>query len=140
MEGLFAVPEEAVKPGAPELFEILAQGPEGLVLERIVSNGQTTPPGQWYEQTCDEWVAVLRGSARIAYEDGEEVPLEQGGCLLLPAGRRHRVSYCSSPCIWLALHACGLAPCAAAVDAQGPGERAAGKNRASLVDMASDVR
>jgi cupin 2 domain-containing protein len=43
-----------------ELFEALLDRP-GVRLERIVSTGQTTPDGDWYDQTADEWVVLLRG-------------------------------------------------------------------------------
>jgi len=45
-----------------ERFETLLATP-GLKLERIVSTGQTTPEGQWYDQDRDEWVVLLRGGA-----------------------------------------------------------------------------
>ena len=32
-------------------------------IERIVSLGQTSPPGFWYDQPWAEWVVVLAGSA-----------------------------------------------------------------------------
>ena len=43
-----------------ELFEALLDRP-GVRLERIVSTGQTTPDGDWDDQTADEWVVLLRG-------------------------------------------------------------------------------
>jgi glyoxylase-like metal-dependent hydrolase (beta-lactamase superfamily II) len=44
-------------------------------LERIISRGHTTPPGEWYDQDRDEWVVVLRGSAGLRFEgeNGERV-------------------------------------------------------------------
>lgn len=72
-------------------------------VERIVSSGQVSPAGFWYEQDEDEWVLVLQGEGRIQYEKGNEAVLRTGDCILLPAGKRHRVSYTSQnpPCIWL---------------------------------------
>ena len=43
----------------PELFETLATGAGSIRVERIVSNGQVTPEGEWYDQDLDEWVVVL---------------------------------------------------------------------------------
>ena len=43
----------------PELFETLATGAGSIRVERIVSNGQVTPEGEWYDQDPDEWVVVL---------------------------------------------------------------------------------
>lgn len=78
-------------------------GDSSVRIERIVSSGQVSPDGFWYDQDEDEWVTVLQGEGRIQYPDGEEVRLLQGDYLLLPAGKRHRVSYTSTtpPCIWL---------------------------------------
>jgi cupin 2 domain-containing protein len=76
-------------------------------LERIVSTGHATPPGQWYDQETTEWVVVLRGRAglRFADEDGPRA-LGPGDCLSITAHRRHRVEWTDpdEPTIWLALH------------------------------------
>lgn len=78
----------------------------GVKIERIVSSGQSTPEGQWYDQPRDEWVALLQGEATLQYEDASEVTLTAGSHLLIPAHTRHRVARTSPtpPCIWLAVH------------------------------------
>lgn len=91
-----------------EVFEALLQAP-GVKLERIVSRGQATPAGEWYDQAWDEWVAVLAGAARLRVEepDGEaEYDLGPGDALLLPARCRHRVTWTDPEraTVWLALH------------------------------------
>ncbi len=43
-----------------ERFEELMRGGP-FRLERIISTGQITREGQWYDQEHDEWVLVLRG-------------------------------------------------------------------------------
>ena len=101
----------------PELFDTLATGAGSIRVERIVSNGQVTPEGEWYDQDLDEWVVVLEGEARLHYMDGEEVGLKKGDSLFLPKRRKHRVVYTSSPCIWLAIHANLLAPQSIIADA-----------------------
>ena len=80
----------------PELFDTLAAGAGSIRVERIVSNGQVTPEGEWYDQDLDEWVVVLEGEARLHYMDGEEVGLKKGDSLFLPKRRKHRVVYTSS--------------------------------------------
>lgn len=102
--GLAALPA----PGEPELFQTLALGSGPLRIERIVSNGQVTPEGEWYDQEWDEWVVVLEGEARLGYEDGRETTLGRGESLFLPRRLKHRVTYTSSPCLWLAVHAASL--------------------------------
>jgi cupin 2 domain-containing protein len=78
-----------------------------LRLERIVSLGQATPPGEWYDQEQAEWVALLTGRAALRLEGEEElVVLRPGDYLLIPAHRRHRVEWTDprEPTVWLALH------------------------------------
>lgn len=76
----------------------------GVRIERIVSQGQTSPPGFWYEQAEHEWVVVLRGQARLNVA-GELHELQPGDAIDLPAGCRHRVEWTTSeePTIWLAV-------------------------------------
>jgi cupin 2 domain-containing protein len=92
-----------------ELFEAVAEG-GGVLVERIVSTGQSTPPGEWLEGERDEWVVLLHGEAELAFADGTRIALSAGDQLLLAAGVRHRVERTSAdpPCIWLAVHARGL--------------------------------
>lgn len=95
---------ETPAPDGREIFETLLTGPGELLVERIVSHGQTTAPGQWYDQDRDEWVMVLEGRARLSLAGGREATLEAGDWLWLPKHCRHRVEYASSPCVWLAVH------------------------------------
>lgn len=80
---------------------------EGVRIERIVSPGQASPPGFWYDQEWSEWVLLLSGSASLLFE-GEPTPrkLKRGDYLLIPAGRRHRVEWtdATEPTIWLTVH------------------------------------
>lgn len=102
-ENIYAI--ESITNTEKELFELLV-GHETIKVERIVSWGQTTPEGAWYDQSDDEWVILLMGEARIGYEDGTSVDLKAGDHLLIEAHVRHRVEMTSTnpPCIWLALH------------------------------------
>ncbi len=89
-----------------ELFETLADSGT-LRIERIVSQGHTTPPGEWYDQEWDEWVLLLSGGATLRFEDQEAVILlTPGDHLLIPAHRRHRVEMTDEGenTIWLAVH------------------------------------
>jgi cupin 2 domain-containing protein len=89
-----------------ELFELLVQS-AGARLQRIVSLGHATPPGQWYDQDTNEWVVLLRGAASLRFED-EPAPrvLVPGDWIDIPAHRRHRVEWTAAgePTVWLALH------------------------------------
>ncbi|MDJ0637146.1 MAG: cupin domain-containing protein [Xenococcaceae cyanobacterium MO_188.B29] len=88
-----------------ELFESLVSA-DNILIERIISTGQVTPPGDWYDQDKDEWVILLQGEAILAYADGSQTKLIVGDYLFIPAHQKHRVEYTSSqpPCIWLAVH------------------------------------
>ena len=76
-----------------------------VTIERIVSHGQASPPGFWYDQDRAEWVIVLKGSAELRI-DGEPAPrhLRVGDYVHLPAHTRHRVEWTDAPTIWLAVH------------------------------------
>ncbi len=55
-----------------ERFDDLLTLP-GLKIERIVSTGQASPPGFWYDQGWTEWVLLLSGAAAVEFE-GEAEP------------------------------------------------------------------
>ena len=102
IKNLFSeVPEQL----AAEWFETLLQR-QGVRLERIVSQGQATPPGEWYDQEQDEWVVLLSGSAALRFETGEDHHLKPGDHLLIPAHCKHRVEATDEheKSVWLALH------------------------------------
>ena len=86
-----------------EVFEKLLDLPH-IHIEKITSNGQTS--SQWYESKKDEWVLLIEGEGRLLFEDGKELTLKKGEHLYIPKMQRHKVSYTSSPTIWLAIHFC----------------------------------
>jgi cupin 2 domain-containing protein len=88
-----------------EEFEQIVAG-KNIQIERIVSTGQTTPYGQWYDQKLDEWVILLQGEAELSYTDDTRIKLKSGDYLLIPAHTMHCVEYTSvePACIWLAVH------------------------------------
>lgn len=96
---------DATAPMGRERFETLLARP-GARVERIVSAGQATPPGEWYDQEGEEWVVLLSGRATLRFADGTILVLAPGDWLLIPAHARHRVEATSvePPCVWLALH------------------------------------
>lgn len=88
--------------GAEQIQQLLAT--EGVRIEHIVSHGQASPAGFWYDQSAAEWVALLQGSATLAIEGEPGVELGAGDYLLIPAHLRHRVERVSQDAIWLAVH------------------------------------
>ncbi|MBN1155239.1 cupin domain-containing protein [candidate division KSB1 bacterium] len=80
---------------------------ERVVIERIVSQGQSSPQGFWYDQDNDEWVIVLQGRASLRFEtEAQLVKLVAGDYLLIPAHVRHRVEWTDPDVqtIWVAVH------------------------------------
>lgn len=89
-----------------EQLETLCRA-RGFRVERIVSSGQGSPEGFWYDQDWDEWVMMLRGGATLQLLDPEEtVYVAPGDWIFLPAHRKHRVESTSREpaAIWLAVH------------------------------------
>jgi len=84
----------------------LADSP-GAKIERIVSTGQASPPGFWYDQDETEWVFLIAGSAGLLIE-GERFPrrLGPGDFVEIPAHVRHRVEWTDAgeATVWLAVH------------------------------------
>ena len=89
-----------------EEFTVVARLP-GARVERIVSTGQASPPGVWYDQEWNEWVVLLSGSARLRLEGEPSArAMAPGDFINIPAHRRHRVEATDprEPTIWLAIH------------------------------------
>lgn len=88
-----------------EVIETLAAG-RNVRVERIVSRGQSSPVGFWYDQDQAEWVVVLKGESKLLIEgETEAIHLRVGDHCLIPAHQKHRVEWTSpdGPTIWLAV-------------------------------------
>ena len=88
-----------------ELVELLVNE-KTVRIERIVSRGQASPDGFWYDQPQSEWVTVLRDRARLLFAGDEEtVELGPGDFINIPAHSRHRVQGTTpdEPTVWLAV-------------------------------------
>lgn len=99
IENIFEFPNQLP---SEELFETLLDHDQ-IAIKRIISTGQVTPAGEWYDQKQNEWLIVLQGSGELSYEDNSRINLKTGDYLLIPAHQKHRVEYTSTepPCIWL---------------------------------------
>ncbi len=73
-----------------------------LRIERIISHGHASPEGFWYDQGDHEWVIVVKGAARLQFEDGI-VEMKPGDFVNIPAFKKHRVDWTTpnEPTIWL---------------------------------------
>jgi len=94
-------------PKAAEQFDTLLARP-GMRVERIVSTGQASPTGFWYDQPQQEWVVLLTGSAGLAFADtpDQTLVLRPGDAVTIAAHRRHRVEWTApgETTVWLAIH------------------------------------
>lgn len=103
MQNLF---ENTPRESADEIVEILHEA-DRLKIERIVSLGNASPPGFWYDQPNDEWVLLVAGAARLRFEgDDAAQEMKPGDYCHIPAHRRHRVDWTDPrmPTVWLAIH------------------------------------
>ena len=78
----------------------------GLRVERIVSFGQASPYGFWYDQEETEWVLLLAGAAALRFADEPEPRrLAPGDWIEIAPKRQHRVEWTDSerPTVWLAI-------------------------------------
>ena len=88
-----------------ELFEDLIKT-SSVRIERIISKGHSTPSEEWYDQDEHEWVLVVKGEAKILFEQpSREVHLKEGDYINIPARQRHQVSWTlpDQETIWLAV-------------------------------------
>jgi cupin 2 domain-containing protein len=87
-----------------ELFTTLLDA-ANVRIERIVSHGHASPEGFWYDQDQNEWVVVLKGAARLRFED-ETIEMKPGDFIDIPVHKKHRVEWTTpdEPTLWLAVH------------------------------------
>ncbi len=88
-----------------EVFEKIISD-KNFFVERIISSGQRSAEGFWYNQEQSEWVIVLQGNAKIEFEDDVILELNVGDYVLIPPHKKHRVIETSQTekTIWLAIH------------------------------------
>jgi len=121
LSNLFAaLPAAGTKADEAEQLVVLLAHP-ALRIERIVSSGQASPAGFWYDQPQSEWVLLVAGEAGLRFADEDTTRhLKAGDFLHIAAHRPHRVEWTAAgqATIWLAVHhdATGVAN-----DEQGPG-------------------
>ena len=91
-----------------ELAQTLTET-QNVRIERIISWGQASGEGFWFDQDRHEWVILLRGAAKVRFEgDSAATDLLPGDYLDIPAHKRHRVEWTDpdQATIWLAVHCC----------------------------------
>lgn len=88
-----------------EIVQILLTAAD-VRIERILSLGQASPTGFWYDEPTHEWVLLVQGAARLQFEGEAPFDLCAGTFVNIPAHRRHRVDWTDpdQTTIWLAVH------------------------------------
>jgi cupin 2 domain-containing protein len=88
-----------------ELTDVLFDR-KNIRVERIVSMGQASPPGFWYDQDQGEFVILLKGSAGLLVEGNDQISaMHSGDYLIIPPHVKHRVEWTdpSEQTVWLAV-------------------------------------
>ena len=95
----------------PEELTTVLQTGHGVRIERIVSTGHKSPEGFWYDQNEHEWVMVMTGAAKLAFED-RVVEMLPGDSINIPAHQKHSFEWTShdEPTVWLAVLYLGQQP------------------------------
>ena len=88
-----------------EFFEEIISN-NNFKLERIVSEGHSSPDEFWYDQDKNEFVILLTGSATIEFENELSIDLKPGDYIIIPEHKKHRISKTDAheKTFWLALH------------------------------------
>jgi cupin 2 domain-containing protein len=89
-----------------ELIETILQT-SNFRIERIVSHGQSSKEGFWYDQADNELVILLKGSATLRFENQSGlIEMKPGDYLHIEKHARHRVEWTNpeQETIWLAVH------------------------------------
>jgi cupin 2 domain-containing protein len=102
-KNLFAdIPDEL----KDELVETMLQS-SNFRIERIVSQGHSSPEGFWYDQPDNELVMLLKGSATLRFENQPQpIKMKPGDYIHIEKHVRHRVEWTDSEqdTIWVAVH------------------------------------
>jgi cupin 2 domain-containing protein len=100
-ERVSSIFDDLPQPMPKEVVHTLIQAAD-VRIERIISHGQASAPGFWYDQPQHEWVIVLKGAARLEFEDGM-IEMKGGDFINIPAFKKHRVDWTTpdEPTVWL---------------------------------------
>ena len=87
-----------------EIFETLAEN-KNIKIEKIISKGHSSPESFWYDQEENEWVILLKGKAKLQFENNTTTELLPGDFVNIPKHVKHRVDWTDPEVetIWLAV-------------------------------------
>lgn len=86
-----------------EIFETIISK-QNIKIERIISKGHKSEPDFWYDQDQSEWILILKGEARLQFED-KFLHLIPGDYLNIAPHQKHRIDWTTpeEETIWLAV-------------------------------------
>lgn len=86
-----------------EIFETIISK-SNIKIERIISKGHKSEPNFWYDQDKSEWILILKGEARLQFED-KSIYLTSGDYLNIAPHQKHRIDWTTpeEETIWLAV-------------------------------------
>lgn len=86
-----------------EIFEIIISC-QNIKIERIISKGHKSEPDFWYDQDQSEWILIIKGEARLHFED-KYIHLTPGDYLNIAPHQKHRIDWTTpeEETIWLAV-------------------------------------
>ncbi|MEB3295881.1 MAG: cupin domain-containing protein [Synechococcales bacterium] len=95
---------DKIPPDLPEEVGQTLLSASNLTIERIISKGHQSADDFWYDQDQHEWVILLKGAARLQFED-HMLLLTPGSYVHIPAHVKHRVDWTTphEESIWLAI-------------------------------------
>ena len=87
-----------------EIFETIIES-DSIKVEKIISRGQKSPGNFWYDQDKNEWLIIIKGEARLQFENNQIIDLVKGDYINIPAHQKHRVEWTKPDIetIWLAI-------------------------------------
>lgn len=87
-----------------EIFESIVES-DFVKIERIISKGQKSPGNFWFDQEKTEWIIVIKGKARLQFENRNIIELSEGDYINIPAHKKHKVDWTDpdNETIWLAV-------------------------------------
>lgn len=87
-----------------EIFEDIVVT-DNIRIERIISDGHSSPESGWYDQMENEWVLVLSGYGVLEFDDGRQITLQEGDYYNIASHEKHKVraTSCEEKTIWLAI-------------------------------------
>lgn len=102
-ENIYEIAKESTKP--EEVFDCLLKN-ENIIIERIITPNTDNPNSQWYNQDWDEWVLILKGFAKIEFDNNIIKEFREGDYIYIEKNLKHRVIFTQSDTntIWLAIH------------------------------------